>query len=59
MDSHQHSAEKGAFMAITRRSKLKLLCQWYNEMLSKFYDSEPLLYELSFLFFDEKSEISN
>ncbi|XP_018571340.1 uncharacterized protein LOC108911014 [Anoplophora glabripennis] len=58
VDSHQHSSEKGAFIAISRRSKLKLLCQWYNEVLSKFYDSEPLLYELSFLYFKQKSELT-
>ncbi|KAJ8954380.1 hypothetical protein NQ318_011053 [Aromia moschata] len=51
IDSHQHTSEKGAFIAITRRPKLKLLCQWYNDALSKFYDSEPLLYELSFFIF--------
>ncbi|KAJ8969824.1 hypothetical protein NQ317_019531 [Molorchus minor] len=58
IDSHQHSAKKGAFIAITKFQKLKLLCQWYNEILSKFYGSEPLLYELSFLYFNPVCKIS-
>ncbi|KAJ8920779.1 hypothetical protein NQ315_004920 [Exocentrus adspersus] len=53
VDSHQHSSEKGAFIAISPRSKLKLLCEWYNYVLSTFYGSEPSLYELSFLYFKE------
>lgn len=52
VDSHQHSPEKGAFIATTKLSKLKFLCQWYAEVLSKYHSYIPDLYELSFLYFN-------
>ncbi|CAH1183291.1 unnamed protein product [Phaedon cochleariae] len=51
VDSHQHSAEKGAFIAIAHCSILKYLCEWYTKVLFKFNNSVPQLYELSFLYF--------
>ncbi|XP_023014082.1 uncharacterized protein [Leptinotarsa decemlineata] len=50
VDSHQHSSDKGAFIAVVHFSKLKYLCQFYNEALLKFHNSVPQLYELSFLY---------
>ncbi|XP_056639726.1 uncharacterized protein LOC130447090 [Diorhabda sublineata] len=51
IDSHLHSYTKGAFMAFTDISKLNYLCYWYSDILRKFYNSTPQLYELSFLYF--------
>lgn len=53
IDSHQHSASKGAFIATSRRSHLKTLCRWFSDMLSNCYKTDPDLYELSFLFFQQ------
>ncbi|XP_030758309.1 uncharacterized protein LOC115884013 [Sitophilus oryzae] len=50
-DSHQHSMEKGAFIAVTNRSKLKHLCHWFKDVVLTCYNSDPKLYELSFLYF--------
>ncbi|KAG5893213.1 hypothetical protein JTB14_025617 [Gonioctena quinquepunctata] len=51
IDSHQHSTDKGAFIAVVHYTKLRYLCQFYNEVLMKFHNSMPQLYELSFLYF--------
>ncbi|KAK9878457.1 hypothetical protein WA026_022097 [Henosepilachna vigintioctopunctata] len=55
-DSHQHSMEKGACAAVVKRQRLKTLCRWFAEILSNCYKCNPRLYELSFLYFDRKSE---
>lgn len=52
IDSHQHSAEKGAFIATAKISKLKYLCQWYTDVLKKYYNCIPDLYEISLLYFN-------
>ncbi|KAF7284177.1 uncharacterized protein LOC143202138 [Rhynchophorus ferrugineus] len=54
-DSHQHTAEKGAFIAICHRSKLGYLCHWFRDVIRACYNSDPKLYELSFLYFKHKA----
>ncbi|XP_044751747.1 uncharacterized protein LOC123311741 [Coccinella septempunctata] len=55
-DSHQHSADKGACLAVVKRQRLKTLCKWFAETLSVCYKCNPRLYELSFLYFEHKIE---
>ncbi|XP_066141145.1 uncharacterized protein [Euwallacea fornicatus] len=53
-DSHQHSMEAaGALIAITTRDQLAQLCFWFIDMVRKCYNSDPSLYELSFLYFED------
>ncbi|ENN77360.1 uncharacterized protein LOC109537487 [Dendroctonus ponderosae] len=53
VDSHQHSVEQGAFVAIANRDQLGHLCFWFKEVVRKCYNSDPKLYELSFLHFKQ------
>ncbi|KAL3282886.1 hypothetical protein HHI36_006044 [Cryptolaemus montrouzieri] len=55
-DSHQHSAHKGACAAVVKRQRLKTLCKWFAEILSTCYKCNPRLYELSFLYFQQKTD---
>lgn len=54
IDSHQHSANKGACIAVSRRSHLRKMCQSFCNMLTRCYQSDPKLYELSFLYFQDQ-----
>ncbi|XP_022901831.1 uncharacterized protein [Onthophagus taurus] len=51
IDSHQHTFDRGAVIAIATRHKMKHLCNWFGDLIYSCYKSTPLLYELSFLYF--------
>ncbi|KAK5646686.1 hypothetical protein RI129_005150 [Pyrocoelia pectoralis] len=50
IDSHRHTDTKGALIATVSRPKLKLLCLWFADIIYKYYNSCPELYELSYLY---------
>ncbi|RZC35112.1 uncharacterized protein BDFB_000901 [Asbolus verrucosus] len=54
VDSHQHSDNKGAFIAVSSTEKFNILCLWYSHIINKCYKCDPSLYELSFLYFHNK-----
>jgi hypothetical protein len=54
VDSHQHSDNKGAFIAVALRERFNILCLWYGHIINKCYKCDPSLYELSFLYFQSK-----
>ncbi|XP_025409537.1 uncharacterized protein LOC112682957 [Sipha flava] len=50
VDSHQH-LPYGALMSQTRLTNLENLCLWYSHMLCNAVGSQPIAYELSFLYY--------
>ena len=56
IDSHQHTSEKGAVVATATRQKMKHLCNWFTRVMYNCYQSTPLLYELSFLYFKRRGK---
>ncbi|KAF5298458.1 hypothetical protein FQR65_LT01237 [Abscondita terminalis] len=53
LDSHRHWGNKGAVIATVERAKLKILCDWFGELINRCYNSSPHIYELSYLYFKE------
>lgn len=56
IDSHQHTNDKGAVIAMVSRPRLKCLCQWFGRLINACYQSSPELYELSCLYFKKKNK---
>ncbi|GJQ87050.1 hypothetical protein Trydic_g6809 [Trypoxylus dichotomus] len=57
IDSHQHTSERGAVIAMVARPRLKCLCQWFGRLIDTCYHSSPELYELSFLYFKKRAKL--
>ncbi|XP_050307006.1 uncharacterized protein LOC126743819 [Anthonomus grandis grandis] len=50
-DSHQHTTDYGALIAVANIQHLGQLCYWFKDIVRKCYNADPKLYELSFLYF--------
>ncbi|KAK4880773.1 hypothetical protein RN001_008919 [Aquatica leii] len=58
IDSHRHMLDKGAIIATVDRIRLKAMCQWFENLILKCYNSFPQVYELSYLYFREHINIT-